>query len=271
MKIYAIRDESMHPQRDLAYLVYYERARQFYIELPEHANAWETPLLLDTAVRRGETTVNSYWSRIWVQQRIIPSDRQNIDEILRDNHLGEYDEYALLMLAMGRCAQDNYYLVPMTEEDLPAEIRARFTRRLEDVLPLENYGLLVFFRDGVVKRCDLRTYLEERPGFRILLDQPSYYAHVQLQTGGYGVAWDINMTIRDDELYQMGVSIPLTVGDFRNYAASRVINAAEAAEILGCSRQNVIDLTKRGRLHPIKTSEKSTLYLRSEALQRNWQ
>ena len=51
----------------------------------------------------------------------------------------------------------------------------------------------------------------------------------------------------------------------------RVINAAEAAEILGCSRQNIIDLTKRGKLHPIKTSEKSTLYLKSEVLKRNWQ
>ena len=61
------------------------------------------------------------------------------------------------------------------------------------------------------------------------------------------------------------------IEDFRNFATHRVINAAEAAEILGCSRQNIIDLTKRGKLHPIKTSEKSTLYLKSEVLKRNWQ
>ena len=46
-------------------------------------------------MKRGETTVNSYWSKIWVQQRIVPPDRQNIGEILRDNHLQEYDEYAV--------------------------------------------------------------------------------------------------------------------------------------------------------------------------------
>lgn len=34
---------------------------------------------------------------------------------------------------------------------------------------------------------------------------------------------------------------------------------------------DIIDLTKRGKLHPIKTSEKSTLYLKSEVLKRNWQ
>ena len=67
MKIFAIRDESSQEQKDLAYLLYYEQEKRFYIELPENADAWETPLLLDSFVKRGETTVNSYWSKIWVQ------------------------------------------------------------------------------------------------------------------------------------------------------------------------------------------------------------
>ena len=62
MKIFAIRDESTQEQKDLAYLLYYKQEKQFYIELPENADAWETPLLLDSFVKRGETTVNSYWS-----------------------------------------------------------------------------------------------------------------------------------------------------------------------------------------------------------------
>lgn len=130
MKIFAIRDESTQEQKDLAYLLYYKQEKQFYIELPENADAWETPLLLDSFVKRRETTVNSYWSKIWVQQRIVPIDRQNIGEILRDNHLKEYDEYELLMLAMGRCAQDDYYLVPINEKELPEEITRRFSKRI---------------------------------------------------------------------------------------------------------------------------------------------
>ena len=62
MKIFAIRDESVQEQKDLAYLLYYEQAKRFYIELPENADAWETPLLLDSFVKRGETTFNSYFS-----------------------------------------------------------------------------------------------------------------------------------------------------------------------------------------------------------------
>lgn len=271
MKIFAIRDESAEIQKDLAYLLYYELEKRFYIELPEEADPWELPLLLDSFMRQNETTVNSYWSKIWVQQRIIPTDRQNIGEILRDNHLEEYDEYELLMLAMGRCAQDDYYLVPIDEKDLPEEIVKRFATRIEDVLPLEDYGLLVFFRDGMIKKCDLKKHFEKTQAFHILLKKPEYFEYVQMQTGGYGVSWDVNMAVSDSMLYRIGKKVPLTAADFRNFVTHRVINAAEAAEILGCSRQNIIDLTKRGKLHPLKTSDKNTLYLKSEILKRNWQ
>ena len=172
---------------------------------------------------------------------------------------------------MGRCAQDDYYLVPMDEKDLPEEIRKRFATRIEDVLPLDDYCLLVFFRDGIIKKCDLKKHFEKTKGFQILLKKPEYFEHVQMQTGGYGVAWDVNMSISDSVLYRMGKMVPLTAADFRNFVTHRVINATEAAELLGCSRQNIIDLTKRGKLHPLKTSDKNTLYLKSEILKRNWQ
>jgi predicted DNA-binding transcriptional regulator AlpA len=94
---------------------------------------------------------------------------------------------------------------------------------------------------------------------------------VQLQPGGYGVAWDTNMTISDSELYRTGQDVPLSAGDFKNFVVQRIVTAAEAAEILDCSRQNVDDLTKRGKLHPIKTGAKTTLFLKSEILKRNWQ
>ena len=271
MKLFAIRDEAAEIQKDLAYLLYYEVEKRFYIELPEDADPWELPLLLDSFVKNNETTVNSYWSKIWVQQRIIPTDRQNIAEILRDNQLDEYDEFELLMLAMGRCAQDDYYLVPINEKDLPTEIIKRFSMRIEDVLPLGGNCLLVFFRDGTVKKCDMTKHFEKTQAFNILLKRPEYFEHVQMQTGGYGVSWDVNMTVSDSMLYRIGKKVPLTATDFLNFVAHRVINATEAADILGCSRQNVIDLTKRGRLHPIKTTDKYTLYLKSEVLKRNWQ
>jgi hypothetical protein len=69
----------------------------------------------------------------------------------------------------------------------------------------------------------------------------------------------------------MGQDVPLSAADFRNFVVHRVITSMEAAELLNCSRQNIDDLSKRGKLHPIKTCGKTTLYLKSEVLKRNWQ
>ncbi len=71
-----------------------------------------------------------------------------------------------------------------------------------------------------------------------------------------------SMSISDRELYDSGIRIPLSPADFREFVVQRVINAAEAAELLECSRQNISDLVKRNKLRPIKESEKNTLFLK---------
>ena len=271
MKLFAIRDESAINRIDLAYLLYYEVEKRFYIELPENADPWETPLLLSSFIKKGETSINSYWSKIWVQQRIIPTDRQNLGQVLKDNHLQEYDEFDLLMLSMGRCAQDDYYLARIEEDQLPAQIQKRFKMLIEDVVPLDNFALLVFFRDGSVRKCNIGDHYKNASSFQVLFKNKDYFYAVNLQPGGHGIEWDINLSVNAATLYRMGTKVPLTVSDFQNFITHRVVNVAEAAEILGCSRQNIEYLTKTGKLHPIKSSEKNTLYLKSEILKRNWQ
>jgi len=271
MKIFAIRDESVVVQTDLAYLLYYELEKRFYIELPEQADPWETPLLLSSFIKKGETSINSYWSKIWVQQRIVPTDRQNLGQVLKDNNLKEYDEFDLLMLSMGRCAQDDYYLAAIEEDQLPEQIKKRFAKLIEDIVPLDNYSLLVFFRDGAVKKCNILERYENTPSFQVLFRNESFFYAINLQPGGHGIEWDVNLSISAATLYRIGKKVPLTVSDFQNFVMHRVVNVAEAAEILNCSRQNIDYLTKTGKLHPIKSSGKNTLYLKSEILKRNWQ
>ncbi len=89
------------------------------------------------------------------------------------------------MLAMGRCAQDTYYLVPIEEQDLPEEIKKRSERRVEDVLALKDWCLLVFFCDGAVKKCDLKSYFSDKKEFQILLKKPEYFPYVEMQVGGF--------------------------------------------------------------------------------------
>jgi len=272
MKIFAIRDEEESVQKDLAYLIYYEQEKQFYIELPTDADEWETPLLLSSFVKRGKRTVNAYWSKLWVQQRIVPTDRQNLGQILKENGLAEYDEFSLLMLAEGRCAQDSYYLAPISKDELPEDFSQRYKEKVEDIIPLSGHSLLVFFRDGLVRKCSVETLLKGRAfSSSPILKDEKVFSSVSVQTGGYGVCWGESLTIDDHTLYQCGEEVPLTLEDFRRFISCRIVNTMEAAELLGCSKQNIEDLIRRDKLHPVKINARNKLFLKSEILQRKWQ
>lgn len=264
MKIFAIRDKFDFRQADLAYLLYFERQKTFYIEVPEGRTEWEVPLLISSFVKRGEYTLDAYWSRLWVQQRIIPSDRQNLGQILKENGLKEYDEYRLLMLGNGRCAQDDYYLKAVTEEI--EFLEERLQRKVMDVLPMQDMQVLVFFRNGGIRKCSLRQYFKKNKSFRALLLYPSYFDGVKVQAGGYGICWNEDTVISDSELWEMGEEVPLSPEDFYRFADSNLISSAEAAKILGCSRQYIEKLIDQDKLHPIKRLPKTTLLLKAEIM-----
>lgn len=137
MKIYVIRNSEDNSLKDLGYLFYFTE-NMFYIELPKDINEWETPLILSSFVKKKKYTVGAYFTELWVQQRIIPIDRQNLGQILKDNNLKEYDEFQLLVLANGRCAQDEYYITEISEDELPLEIKERLKNGKRFIPVLNN-------------------------------------------------------------------------------------------------------------------------------------
>lgn len=145
MKAFAIKDDTVSKSRELAYLLYYEMPRMFFIEISEQTTEWEAPLLLSSFVKDGKYTVDAYWSRKWVQQRIVPPDRQNLGEILRKNGLKEYDEFSLLELSGGKCAQDECYIEPVSEDEVYEKMQDRFGKKVKNAVPLENQDILLFF------------------------------------------------------------------------------------------------------------------------------
>lgn len=269
MKIFAIR-ENNNKKENIGFLFYYEKAKEFYIELLDNLDEWDIPLLLSSLYKKGLKTINSYWSKVWVQQRIVPSDRQNIGQILRDNKLKTYDEFKLLMLTSGRCEQDNYYLTAINEEELPREILDRFETRVDDVLLLKNKRLLVFFRNKEVKLFDLNSYFLKNKRFDVIKSNDNYLKHVKVLIGGYGISWDKNLEIMDYVLYEYGEKVILTIDIFTEYVKNNVMNTADVMNELNCSRQYVNELVKNKKLNPIMSSEKNTLFLKSEVLKINW-
>jgi hypothetical protein len=268
MRVFAIKDENLPLDRILGYLIYYERPKTFYIELPDDADPWETPLLLSSFAKRGEYSVGSYWSRIWVQQRIVPQDRQNIGQVLKENGLREYDEFQLLMQSMGRCAQDDCYLEEISTDALPALLISRWETKIEDVVPLQNFRLLVFFRNGEVRIVHAATIVEKHPECQPYLMLEDRFLTIEVQPDGYGIMWSDQAMLSDRELYENGSSVPFSLDDFVSFVRHRIVNTSEACRILGCSRQNIDDLIRRSKLHPIRQDERNKLFLRNEVMQR---
>ena len=260
MRAYAIRDASIDKSRDLAWLLYYEREDTFHIEISEDVDEWDAPLILSSFVKRGVRALDPYWSRVWVEQRIIPRDRQNLGMILKENGLHEYDAH----------------ITPLRTGAFPQELSRRLAGTLSCIVPGPDRTLL-FFRDGLVESIS-DTELQELPAWENtaynavdsdrerLIKRLSLYrerlADLTMQPGGHGITISDDSHIPVDVLRNGGTPLPVAAADFKAYLQQELIDTAGAAE--RCTRQNIQDLVRRGRMRPVITLRNNFLFLRSE-------
>lgn len=141
--------------------------------------------------------------------------------------------------------------------------------KILDAVPLPNLEVLVFFEDGKVKKFDVKRLFDDWPEYRRLEDSKSF-KRLRVEPGGYGISWDGELDCSEGELYENGVDIPLRLEDFRAFSENNLVSTREATNILGCSKQNVDDLVRRGKLHPIKKDGRYNLFLRCEVVARSW-
>ena len=264
MKYFEIRSDLKDDNRLYGVILYDEKLDQYLTELPDDLEFKDAPLLLDSAIERGLRTVSPYVTKLWLNERIIPENRQNIGMILREAGLEEYDAHQLLVISDGRCAQDDFYLKPIPAKNMPIDISNRLEKRIEDFVLLTNMRLLVFFHNKEVKLCDLSSLTDKYPWLEYLPINDTYYYSIKPLIAGYGVAWDDERQIPCEELYESGTLQSLTYDDFKAFVNQRTISTSEVCEILGSTRQNVNDLVKRDRLHPIKDMEVTKLFLKAE-------
>lgn len=251
MKIYALRDAANEGAGILAYLECYERPQSFFFELPPDADPWALPFVLHEFAQRGCLTVGNSWSQRWVRSRLVPPERQNLGEILRENGLSDYDEAQLLALTGGRCSQDDCHLEPVVRELLPEWYQERAARRLTDVFALDDFRLLALYRSGEAMLVPAQEVAGDRRSFVRVLSDAETFANVRLQAGGHGVAWGSMCELSAEELRPAAEPLPLGAHDMALLVGQAICDTAEAMELLGCTRQNISDLVRRGKLVPL--------------------
>ena len=129
------------------------------------------------------------------------------------------------------------------------------------VTPLKNMRLLIVFDNQVVKLFDVRRIISEYPEYEEL-ENEDIFSLVQVESGGYGVSWTQDLDASEGELWEYGVELPLSAEDFIAFIHNNIMNTAEAADFLQCSRQNVDDLIKRHKLKPIKSYPKGNIFFK---------
>ena len=75
--------------------------------------------------------------------------------------------------------------------------------KIKDVFPLQNYKLLVQFAVGVTKIYDVKPLFKWRKVFNTLKQNELFYG-VYVDTGGFGIAWNDDVDLSCEELWERG-------------------------------------------------------------------
>ena len=262
MKAYEIVDSA--DNKVLGILLYYEKERRYIIELENTLNEWTAPLLTAGFVKQGVFTIPSEIAYAWVKERIVPSERQNIGDILNRYHLKEYDENKLLELSEGKCSQDSLFV--RKTDLLPDYVLKRMNHTLTEFVLLENLNSLCFFEDRTVRLIHLAD---------IGLPDAVIQNNVLLETGkigcgGYTLTFNDSIEYDAARLYDAGKRLPLSADDFRLFLKKNVYDTTQACELMNCSRQNLSYLVKQKKLPVAKSSMGGNLYFKGDLLKNMW-
>lgn len=70
-----------------------------------------------------------------------------------------------------------------------ARFPERYAHRVEEVIPLDHAFALIFFKNGEVKKCDVRKAAGKNAALSSVLDRKELFCQVSVQVGGYSAIW----------------------------------------------------------------------------------
>ena len=248
--ICAIYNEASGLRSPIGYVLYYSKWECFSIELADGLSIEDAPLFFHAFLKRKIYTLDSYWSRKWVDQRIVPEERQNLGAILKEAGLKSYQPYRLLLWGKGRSSQDDCYIVLVDENR--AELPKWFVNRMEEKavysMPLSGRRMVIAFGDGMLRVITMNGMERD----------------VWLLPDGNGLTSEKGVIYTNQKLRKMGTILPISMDDLKEIIAMEVVTSKEAQEILHCSRQNLNYYTDKGVFTNILTDTSHRLYWRHE-------
>ena len=110
MRCFEIIDGSRRNAKPCATLYYDAANHRLATKLCDWAGEVDLPMTLGAFAARGDRAVGDEWTRRWIDERVVPTGRQNLGQVLKANGLEFYDAFELFVKAEGRCCQDDFYI-----------------------------------------------------------------------------------------------------------------------------------------------------------------
>ncbi|MBO4846571.1 MAG: hypothetical protein J5525_09725 [Lachnospiraceae bacterium] len=248
-------------------LLCFDKEKTFIVELKDGLDEWNAPLLFNSFIKKGIYTIPREISLLWVKERIIPAERQNINLILANHRLKEYDELKFLEISKGKCSQDS--LSVKKTETVPDYVKKRMSKNLTGMFASDGKSFICFFADDSVRKVDMMK-MTDIDGVDKIIGNEDLFASGKVGTGGYFATFNDSIDIPAYELFKRGIILPVSKNDFISFVKNNVFDTAQTESELTCSRQNIAYLVKQGQLNPIKENVMGNLYLKEEVLKNKW-
>lgn len=91
-------------------LIYDEEKEIYHVRIYRDHDINDMPAILALSAQQGDYDLDEKRSLMFVKARVVPPDRQNIGQILREIGAKYYSEFAILDYTSGRCCRDNFYI-----------------------------------------------------------------------------------------------------------------------------------------------------------------
>lgn len=132
------------------------------------------------------------------------------------------------------------------------------TYKIKEVKPLENFVVAVIFQDGVEKEYDTKQLFDRFPQFQAFEKEMGLFGKVDVDAGGYGIAWNDELDLGADEIWYNGKS---TGNVYKVDIMSQLgVNLTKARDAAGmtqkelskrvCIYQGDISKIERGKANP---------------------
>ncbi len=150
MKRFEIVNGMRRNMEPCAVLVWDDDSNFLSIDI-ESATEKDVPMLFIPFLRKGQHHIDDAWARRWVEERIVPSDGQDLGRVLRANGLQFYDSMLLLIAGEGRCAQDDFFIQEARDAVASESVSSRVGNIVRQAREQEGIS-----QSGLAEECGMR-------------------------------------------------------------------------------------------------------------------